>query len=235
MSFRAWIAFFLPMVIFSFGYVGWWVRCALVPAPIVCQSPEYYWGYDGIKYRLPAGKFIPEAEMLYKYHLIKMEIPHKIIADKPYIPLWLFLKGPEPLDWITSHTSVDAGIYIKKNIDLVTGSKIELNCEDYFGTDSIILYPIQNRNYPSKLLRDIMLAMAFFDTEAEHIESCDWLCGKTRSWRLHKLSHSEYYEYSRIETEWRSALKGYIEGRSQDDPGHFAIFLKNKLGDRSPF
>jgi hypothetical protein len=92
MSFRAWIAFSLAMVLFSFGYVGWWVRCALIPAPIVCQSPEYYWGYDGMEYRLLAGKFIPEAEMLYKYHLIKMEIPHKIIDDKPYIPLWLFLK-----------------------------------------------------------------------------------------------------------------------------------------------
>jgi hypothetical protein len=188
-----------------------------------------------MEYRLPVGKFIPEAAMLYKFYLVEMEIPHKTIDGIPYIPLWLLLKDPESLDLLTSHASVVTGMYIKKNVDLVTGSRIDLYCDDYFNTDSIVLESKQNRVYPPKLLRDMMLSMAFFDLEVEREESCDWLCGKARSWRLRKLSSHELNEYSRIYTEWRDLLSDFIDGRSQTDPGHFAYFFKNRLSDRSPY
>jgi hypothetical protein len=113
-----------------------------------------------------------------------------------------FFKDPEPLDWLIGYATFDTGRYNRKKIDIVNDSRYETLCEEYFNTDSIILEPIQNRNYPPELLRDIMLAMAFFDTKAKHEESCDWLCGKSRSWRLRKLPVDQHFEYSQIRKKW---------------------------------
>jgi hypothetical protein len=148
MSRRAWFAFFLAMLLFSWGYIAWWVRCGLVEARMHCVYIGYEWGGSGMGPHLATihAELTPmaEAELKYSYVIPKTSSmnlfprPHSIKYSKVYIPLWLFLKSENNLRQDTR--------YIADEIYRSMGYKVKLY-GDYHCNEIIKTAVIEDKGY----------------------------------------------------------------------------------------
>jgi hypothetical protein len=234
MSRRAWIIFFLTMLLFTISYVGWWVRCALVPARPVCQSYHAFaniYGFDVLDYRIISGEFTKDAFEHYIYFLVEEKVPHAKIDEKIYIPLWFFLSRPGMLSLITGLTTLDIG----RSNGIIYDTVKDESCAEDFDSGGIEPNTHNYKDYPPAWLRNFMLSLALFNSRQERLKSCDWLCGESRKWQVRQFTLNEERKHRRIWLDWSKEIRAYYDGQQKDHPGLFLDYLKTKLGGRDPY
>jgi hypothetical protein len=231
MSRRAWFIFFLTMLLASVGYVGWWVRCALVPARPVCLTLEEYAFSGSIDFKIISGKFTKDAFEHYKYYLIDGKIPHVNIDEKIYIPLWVFLEDPGGLRAATRFATFDIadarGVHYERGF--------EMDCDEIIKSGGIEPGNSKYKDYPPKWLRNFMLGLALFNPRQERLKSCDWLCGESRKWQVRQFTLTEERKHTRIWLDWDKETRAYYDGQQKDNPGLFLDYLRARLGGRNPY
>ncbi len=147
MSRRAWFIFFLIMLLSTVSYVGWWVRCGLVPARPICRSYHAFaniYGFDVLDYRIISGEFTRDAFEHYKYYLVEEKVPHANIDEEIYIPLWFFLLNPGKLSLITGLTTLDIG----RSSGIVYNTVKDESCADVFESGGIEPSTYNYKDYP---------------------------------------------------------------------------------------
>jgi hypothetical protein len=187
MSRRAWFIFFLIMLLSTVSYVGWWVRCALIPARPVCTSYNTFaniFGGDDWDYRIISGEFTKEAFEHYKHYLVEYKVPHVNINKKIYIPLWFFLSDPNMLNRTTVNAAGDIGI----SNGIVYDRVKDESCAENFESGGIEPSTHNYKDYPPAWLRNFMLSLALFNPWQERLKSCDWLCGASRKWQARQFT-----------------------------------------------
>ncbi len=234
MSRRAWFVFFLIMLLSTVSYVGWWVRCALVPARPVCTSYNTFANIFGTgiwDYRIISGEFTKDAFAHYKYFLIEEKVPHVNINEKIYIPLWFFLSNPNMLNRTTVNAAGDIGI----SNGIVYDRVKDESCAEDFESGGLEPNSHIYKDYPPAWLRNFMLSLALFNPWQERLKSCDWLCGASRKWQVRQLTWAEERKHTRIWLEWTKEISLYYQGEQKNHPGLFIDYLKARLGGRDPY
>jgi hypothetical protein len=234
MSRRAWFIFFLTMLLFTISYVGWWVRCALVPARPVCTSYNKFasiFGGDDSDYRIISGEFTKDAFEHYKYYLVEKNVPHANIDGKIYVPLWFFLNNPNMLNRVTGSAVVNIG----RSNGIIYDTVKDESCAEDFDSGGIEPSTHNYKDYPPAWLRNFMLSLALFNSRQERLKSCDWLCGESRKWQVRQLTREEDRKHLFIRIDWRDEINAYYQGRQKDHPGLLIDYLKARLGGGDPY